>query len=121
MRPRGFWPDIIGTDLHTGTFEGPAYDMPTVLTRMLYLGMPLGEVIRGATVAPAEAIGWSDRIGTLGVGREADVAVLSLDDVDMDLEDCQGSDASHQAAPDSKRGLARRRVRRNYGAALFSQ
>ncbi len=86
----GFWPDIIGTDLHTGTFEGPAYDMPTVLTRMLHLGMSLGEVIRCATIAPAAAIGWSDRIGTLGVGREADVAVLSLDDADMDLEDCQG-------------------------------
>lgn len=86
----GFWPDIIGTDLHTGTFEGPAYDMPTVLTRLLHLGMPLTEVIRCSTVSPAEAIGWSDRIGTLGAGREADVAVLSLDDADMDLEDCQG-------------------------------
>ena len=86
----GFWPDIISTDLHTGTFEGPAYDMPTVLTRMLHLGMPLHEVIRCSTIAPAEAVGWSDRIGTLGVGREADVAVLAIDDVDMDLEDCQG-------------------------------
>ena len=43
-----------------------------------------------ATGAAAEAIGWEDRIGTLGVGREADVAVLSLDGVDVELEDCQG-------------------------------
>ena len=85
----GFWPDTISTDLHTGCFEGPAYDMPTVLTRMLHLGMPLSEIIRCSTIAPAAAIGWSDRIGTLGVGREADVAVLALEDVDMDLEDCQ--------------------------------
>ena len=56
---------------------------------MLHLGMPLSEIIRCSTIAPAAAIGWSDRIGTLGVGREADVAVLALEDVDMDLEDCQ--------------------------------
>ena len=87
---QGFWPDLISTDVHPLTCEGPAYDMPTVLTRMLHLGMPLREVIRCATIAPAEAIGWGDRIGTLGVGRAADVAVLAVDDVDMDLEDCQG-------------------------------
>jgi dihydroorotase len=33
----GFWPDTISTDLHAGTCEGPAYDLPTVLTRMLCL------------------------------------------------------------------------------------
>ena len=48
------------------------------------------ELIEASTLSAAEAIGWEDRIGTLGVGREADVAVLSLDDVDVDLEDCQG-------------------------------
>ncbi len=87
---QGFWPDTISSDLHTGSFEGPAYDMPTVMTRMLHLGMPLKEVIRRSTIAPAAAIGWSDRIGTLGAGREADIAVLALKEVDMDLEDCQG-------------------------------
>ena len=86
----GFWPDIISTDMHAMTREGPAYDMPTVLTRMLHLGMPLPEVIRCSTIAPAESIGWGDRIGTMGVGREADVAVLAAENVDMDLEDCQG-------------------------------
>ena len=86
----GFWPDIISTDMHGMTCEGPAYDMPTVLTRMLHLGMPLPELIRCSTIVPAETIGWGDRIGTLGVGREADVAVLAADDVGMDLEDCQG-------------------------------
>ena len=85
----GFWPDIISTDLHTGCFEGPAYDMPTVMTRMLHLGMPLPELIRRSTIVPATTIGWGDRIGSLGIGREADVAVLTLEEMDMDLEDCQ--------------------------------
>jgi dihydroorotase len=85
----GFWPDTISTDLHSGTCEGPAYDMPTVMTRLLHAGMPLGEVVAASTSRAAKAIGWQDRIGTLGVGREADVAVLSIESVDLQLEDCQ--------------------------------
>jgi dihydroorotase len=84
-----FWPDTISTDLHSGTCEGPAYDMPTVMTRLLHLGMPLNDVDRCSTVEPAKAIGWQDRIGSLGVGREADVAVFALEGVDLELEDCQ--------------------------------
>jgi dihydroorotase len=85
----GFWPDTISTDIHSGTCEGPAYDMPTVMTRLLHVGMPLTEVVARSTFAPAKAIGWEDRIGTLGIGREADIAVFSVDAVDMHLEDCQ--------------------------------
>lgn len=86
---QGFWPDTISSDLHSGTCEGPAYDLPTVMTKLLHLGLPLAEVIRRTTLEPARAIGWADRIGSLGVGREADVTVLSLDRVDTELEDCQ--------------------------------
>jgi len=85
----GFWPDTISTDLHSGTCEGPAYDLPTVMTRMLRAGLPLPEVVRRATLEPARAIRLDDRIGTLGVGREADVAVLALEPCEVDLEDCQ--------------------------------
>ena len=84
------WPDTISTDMHSLTCEGPAYDMPTVMTRLLHLGMPLQEVIRSSTIDAARAIGWEDRIGTLGRGREADIAVLGLEEVDMELEDCHG-------------------------------
>lgn len=86
----GIWPDAISTDMHTLTCDGPAYDMPTVMTKMIALGVPLHEVIRASTITPAEAIGWGDRIGTLGVGREADVAVLNFDEIDMELEDTIG-------------------------------
>ena len=85
----GFWPDTISTDMHSLTCEGPAYDMVTVMTRLLHLGLSLPEVIKASTITPAQAIGWGDRVGTLGVGREADIAALSLDPVEMDLEDCQ--------------------------------
>jgi dihydroorotase len=86
---QGFWPDTISSDLHRGTCDGPCYDLPTAMSRLLRVGMPLAEVIRQTTLAPAKAIGWEDRIGSLAVGREADVAVFSLDEVDLELEDCQ--------------------------------
>ena len=47
-------------------------------------------MIRRSTIEAAKAIGWDDRVGSLGVGREADVAVLSLDGCDTELKDCQG-------------------------------
>ena len=86
----GFWPDAVSTDMHSLTCEGPGYDLPTVMSKLLHVGMPLNEVVRASTVTAAASIGWQDRVGTLGVGREADVAVLSLNEVDVDLEDCQG-------------------------------
>lgn len=84
-----FWPDTISTDMHRGTCEGPAYDLPTVMTRFLHLGLPLYDVIERCTLRPAKAIGWDDRIGILKPGGQADVTVLSLEPVDMELEDCQ--------------------------------
>lgn len=86
----GFWPDTISTDMHSLTCDGPGYDQPTVMAKLLHLGMPLTEVIASSTTKPAAAIGWHDRIGSLGVGREADVCVMSLGEIDVELEDCQG-------------------------------
>ena len=85
----GFWPDTISSDMHSGTCEGPCYDLPTVMTKLLHVGMPLVRVIEATTARPAQAIGWQDRAGSLTVGREADVTVLELAAVDLDLEDCQ--------------------------------
>ena len=63
----GFWPDLISTDLHTESMEGPAYDLPTVMTKLLHLGMPLNDVIAAVTSSPAAAIGKSEEIGSLKV------------------------------------------------------
>ena len=35
--------------MHSLTCEGPGYDMPTVMTRLLHLGMPLKEVVKAST------------------------------------------------------------------------
>lgn len=84
----GLWPDIISSDLHLESVDGPAYDLLTVMTKMLHVGMPLNEVIKAVTMTPAAAIRRSDTIGSLGVGHAADITVVRLEDADIDLEDC---------------------------------
>ena len=88
---QGLAPDVISTDLHAFSPGGPVVDMPTTLTKLLAVGMPLEQVIAGATIAPARVIGWDDRLGRLEVGREADVAVLELMDAPLTLRDCAGN------------------------------
>ena len=87
---QGLAPDVISTDLHAFSPDGPVVDLPTTLTKLLALGMPLEQVIAAATIAPAHAIGWDDRLGSLAVGREADVAVLELVAAPLTLRDCAG-------------------------------
>lgn len=86
----GFWPDIISTDLHTVSMDGPAYDLPTVMTKLMHVGMPLRDVISAVTSSPAAAIGKDDELGMLQVGREADITILRIADCDVELEDCLG-------------------------------
>ena len=83
-----FWPDTISTDIHSLNMDGPVYDLPTVMTRMLRVGMPISEVIRATTINPAKSIGWDDRIGSLAIGRDADITILELEDSSIQLEDC---------------------------------
>jgi imidazolonepropionase-like amidohydrolase len=42
-------------------------------------GMPPADVIRSTTVAAADVLGWSDRVGTLEAGRFADVIAVDGD------------------------------------------
>ena len=52
--------------------------MPNCMSKMMLLGMSLQDTVLKSTVNPAKAIGHYPEIGTLGVGRGADVAVLEL-------------------------------------------
>lgn len=85
---QGFYPDCISTDLHGGCVNGPTYDLPTTLSKFLYLGMSLQEVIRRATARPAAIIGGPEGMGSLKVGGVADVAILELEKGEFELVDC---------------------------------
>ncbi|MEZ5367308.1 MAG: amidohydrolase/deacetylase family metallohydrolase [Bryobacterales bacterium] len=85
----GFFPDSISTDLHTGSMNGAMMDMPTTMSKMLALGMPLEEVIRASTSNPADQIQHSE-LGRLSVGSVADVAVLRVLNGNFRYRDASG-------------------------------
>ena len=83
------WPDTISTDLHTMSLNGPAYDLPTIMTKLLHVGMPLYEIIRAVTQTPARVINKQKMIGSFSIGSKGDVTLLKLVDCNVMLEDCR--------------------------------
>jgi dihydroorotase len=95
----GIVPDVISSDLH-GRLSQPGFgvvgDLPTVLTKFLPLGLSFEQIIANCTVNAARVIGWQDRIGSLEVGREADIAVLQILDDPVTLRDSVGAKKLHK-------------------------
>ncbi|MFN8520087.1 MAG: amidohydrolase/deacetylase family metallohydrolase [Chloroflexota bacterium] len=87
----GFRPDTISTDLHRFNVPTPVTDLTTTMSKFLYLGLPLEEVVAATTATPAAAIGRSGAVGTLRVGATADVTVLRLEEGSFVLEDSYGA------------------------------
>ncbi len=86
---QGFYPDSISTDLHTGSMNGPMFDMPTTMSKMLAAGMPLKEVILRSTWNPAQQIHHPE-LGHLSTGAVADIAVWSLQQGTFGFADPEG-------------------------------
>lgn len=92
LAEHGFWPDTISTDVHTSSIRPPvSIDMPSAMTRLWHLGMPLDEVVAAATSRPAAAIGWGDRIGSLALGHLADIAILEVSHDPVTITDSYGA------------------------------
>jgi dihydroorotase len=95
----GIVPDVISSDLH-GRLSQPGFgvvgDLPTVLTKFLPMGLSFDEIIANCTINAARAVGWQDRIGSLEVGREADIAVLQILDDPVTLRDSVGAEKLHK-------------------------
>jgi dihydroorotase len=86
MLAAGLPPDIISTDIHQVSVQGPMFDLPTTLSKFLNLGMALPAAIERATARPARAVGRPD-LATLRPGSRADVAVFSLEEGDYTFHD----------------------------------
>ena len=82
-----FYPDTISTDLHRFSIARWAFDMPSVMSKFLHMGMSLEDVILKSTWAPAQAIDRGDQLGTLKPGAAADIFVFELEEGSFPLED----------------------------------
>ena len=74
----GLPPGNISTDLHQGSIGGPVFDMVTTMSKFMYLGLSLDEVVRLTTQSTAAIMGMGDTLGTLAVGAEGDATILRL-------------------------------------------
>jgi dihydroorotase len=77
---QGLTPHCISTDLTIPGRANTVHSMVEIMARFLGMGFTLEQVIAMSTVNPARAIGEADRLGSLAVGRQADVSVLEVRD-----------------------------------------
>jgi dihydroorotase len=101
----GIKPYTLGADMHgynvkipdasddrsKNPFFGVApFNLTNAMSKILYLGMSLTEVIATVTSNPAKMLGMEDKIGTIAEGREADISVLEVLDGAFELADNSG-------------------------------
>ena len=101
MLEAGFLPDVISSDVHALSINGPAFDQLVTMAKFLALGVELGAVIRAGTAAPAAALGRAD-LGHLAIGAVGDATILELLEGEYDFRDVLG---------ESRRGRQRFAVR----------
>jgi dihydroorotase len=101
----GIKPYTLGADMHgynvkipnadedrsANPFFGVApFNLTNAMSKILHLGMPLADVVATVTSNPARMLGMEQEIGTLAVGREADVSVVEILDGAFELADNSG-------------------------------
>jgi dihydroorotase len=75
---QGFPPDTISTDLEVVGRTEQVFDLPTVMSKFLVLGMPLNQVIACVTSSAARSFREFHEYGSLRKGSVADVTILEL-------------------------------------------
>jgi len=87
MLEGNLFPDVISSDLHSKSINGPAYDLPTTMSKFLSLGMDLEKVVAASSWTPAKVIGKQDELGHLKEGTVADIAVFELEKGEFEFFD----------------------------------
>jgi dihydroorotase len=86
---QGFLPDTISTDVYQASIDGPVFDMPTTMSKMLHLGMSFEDILARSTANPAKVINRLPGMGSLEVGAPADLALLAIEEGRFQLVDAQ--------------------------------
>jgi dihydroorotase len=103
----GFVADTISTDIYNLNVKGPVYDMPTTMSKLMYLGMSFDDVLLRTTIAPAKIVNRLDGMGTLKVGGPADVALLGIEEGAFPLTDSQKNTVTAKKRVVSKLAICR--------------
>ena len=88
---QGLLPHCISTDLTVPGRANTVHSMVEIMTRFLGLGFSLADVVTMSTANPARALGEEGRLGSLAVGRQADISVLEIRDGEWTVNDVVGA------------------------------
>lgn len=86
----GFYPNTMGTDLHSQSIVGSMKDELNMMSIFLAMGMDITAIIKAATWASAQAIK-REELGNLSVGGIADIAILSMRQGKFGFRDIAGN------------------------------
>ena len=84
-------PHSISTDIYfRNRINGPVFNMATTLSKFLYLGYSLEELIPLVTINPAKAINLTKK-GRLEKDMDADITIFTIADEEIELVDSLGT------------------------------
>ena len=86
---QGLKPDVISTDLHTGSMNGGMKNINNVMSKFLNMGLSIQEIIAATTSKPAKFIQRKD-LGHLSVGGLADVTLINIRNGNFGFIDTRG-------------------------------
>lgn len=95
---QGLLPHCISTDLTLPGRQNTVHSMTEMLTRFLAMGFTMEQVVEMSTINPARALGEEDRLGSLGVGKQADISVLDVEEGNWILYDVVGGSRKYDKA-----------------------
>jgi dihydroorotase len=90
----GFPPDVISSDVHCLSVDGPAFDLITTMSKFVMMGMPLADIVRSVTSTPADVMRRPD-LGRFSQGAAGDVAILAEEEGDFEFVDVLGVKKRH--------------------------
>lgn len=87
---QGIMPDILSSDVHVLSKDGPAYDILHIMNKFWAAGMHLPAVVRAVTETPAASLRRPE-LGTLAEGTPGDATMVRIEDGSWDYHDVLGA------------------------------
>jgi dihydroorotase len=87
---QNLFPDSISTDLSSLAVQRRIFDLPTMVSKMMAIGVDLDRAMAMVTANPAKMFAFDANIGTLKPGHEADIGIFELQGGNFEFEDTEG-------------------------------
>jgi dihydroorotase len=87
---QNFFPDTISTDLTVVAVERRVFDLPSMVSKFMAIGISLDQAIGMVTSNAARVFDYGAQLGTLRPGSDADVSIFELRDGKFEFEDSDG-------------------------------